>query len=348
VQTPPAAADAGPTQPPVVAAARREEAEAQAQEMPELPRVSDAVGGVLTPRGRLVIEPSYSYTYSSVNRVAIEGFTILPALLIGVIDVVEANRETNVASFSARYGITDRLEVDVRGSYVRRRDTTRSREFLTNAVEDSSFNASGSGPGDYELGMRYQFRRRTANSPYLVGNLRYKDDSGSDPFRISRQSQLTGNPEFQSKLPTGSGFESLSPSLTIIYPTDPVVFFSSVGYLWTQKDDKGKWYNSDGDLTGFGIVDPGDAWRLNLGLGLGLNDRASLSISYQLDQFSKTYIETASEPKIAGSDLTVGKLLFGYSMRMSGGNSLNLAFGIGATGDAPDTDLSFRMPFSFN
>lgn len=337
----------GEEAPAVVAVERREELEAQQREMPDLPRVSSDIGGVLTPKGRLVIEPSMQYSYSSVSRVAIEGFTILPALLIGVIDVLEADRDTYIAGLSMRYGLTNRLEMELKGSYVYRDDATRSREFLTNSVEDSVFNAKGEGPGDWELGMRYQFPRRRPTAPYVVGNLRFKAANGTDPFELATQSTLAGDPQFSSRLPTGSGFRSVSPSVTFIYPTDPVVFFGNLGYLWTEEDDKGITFDEDGNALGFGLVDPGDALRLSFGLGLGLNDRSSFSISYQLDQFSKTFIETAATQEIIGSDVTVGKLLVGYSLRLANGTPLNLAFSVGTTGDASDTDLTFRMPFTF-
>jgi len=100
-------------------------------------------------------------------------------------------------------------------------------------------------------------------------------------------------------------------------------------------------------LGGYGQVDPGGAYRVSFGLGLGLNDRSSSSISCALDQFTKTEIQTTLDPKIAGSDVTVGKLLIGYFLRLEDGTPLNLAVGIGTTDDAPDTDLTFRMPFSF-
>jgi hypothetical protein len=335
-----------PATPVVVAAEQRTEREAQQNELPDLPRVSSDVGGVLTPKGKLVIEPSFGYAYSSVNRVSIEGFTILPALLVGVLDVVESDRHTYSTSFSARYGATPRFEMELRGSYLERRDAQRSREYLTGSSEVTSFNSHGEGPGDWELGMRYQFERRKPTSPYIVGNLRFKAANGTDPFELATQSTLAGAPQYSSALPTGSGFRSVSPSLTFIYPTDPVAFFGGVGYVWTEEDDKGITYDEDGNPVGFGLVDPGNATRINFGLGLGLNDRSSLSISYQLDRFSKTFIETAPTQEIVGSDVTVGKLLVGYSLRTPGGLPLNLAVGIGTTGDASDTDLTFRMPFT--
>lgn len=330
-----------------VATERKEQLEAQTREMPELPRVSSDVGGVLTPKGRLTVEPSMGFSYSSVNRIAIEGFTILPALLVGVIDVVEADRDTYTARLTGRYGITNRLEAEMSGSWVYRDDATRSREFLTGSVGDNVFKSQGSGFGDLEFGLRYQFKRRNPTSPFLVGNLRFKSDTGSDPFEIASAAGLEGQPKFATELPTGSGFWSVNPSLTFIYPSDPVVFFGNIGYLWTLEDDKGTSLDANGNVIGFGRVDPGDAYRASFGLGLGLNETASFSISYALDQFTKTRIETAVDPRIAGSDVTVGKLVIGYSLRLPDGAPLNLAVGIGTTDDAPDTDITFRIPFNF-
>lgn len=330
-----------------VATERKEQLEEQTQAMPDIPRVSSDVGGVLTRKGRLTVEPSLGISYSSVNRIAIEGFTILPALLVGVIDVVEADRDTYTARVTGRYGITNRLEAEVSGSWVYRDDATRSREFLTGSVGDSVFKSQGSGLGDVEFGLRYQFKRRKPTSPFLVGNLRFKSDTGSDPFEITTAAGLAGQPRFSNELPTGSGFWSVNPSLTFIYPSDPVVFFGNVGYLWTLEDDKGTSVDANGNLIGFGRVDPGDAYRASFGLGLGLNETSSFSISYSMDQFTKTRIETAIDPKIAGSDVTVGKLLIGYSLRLPDGAPLNIAVGIGTTDDAPDTDVTFRIPFHF-
>ncbi|MCP4336153.1 MAG: transporter, partial [Gammaproteobacteria bacterium] len=258
-----------------------------------------------------------------------------------------ADRDNYSARLSARYGVTNRLEAELTGSYVYRDDATRSREFLTGAVADSIYKAQGQGLGDLELGLRYQFRRRSPTSPFMVGNLRIKSATGSDPFEISAMSSLAGQPKFSTELPTGSGFWSINPSLTFMYPTDPVVFFGNVGYLWTIEDDNGTYLDADGNVRGFGRVDPGDAYRMSFGLGLGLNETSSFSISYSLDQFTKTRIQTAIDPKIAGSDVTVGRLNIGYSLRLSDGTPLNLAVGIGTTDDAPDTDLTLRMPFSF-
>ncbi|MGC1550969.1 MAG: acetate kinase, partial [Rhodanobacter sp.] len=43
--------------------------------------------GVLTPKHKWVIEPSYQFGYSSADQVDLIGYTIIPAILIGLIDV---------------------------------------------------------------------------------------------------------------------------------------------------------------------------------------------------------------------------------------------------------------------
>lgn len=337
-------------EPATVGAEQKQEFDASKQQLPELPRISQEIGGVLTPKGRLVLEPSVQYIQSTRNRISLDGLGILPAVLIGNIDLRGVDRETYIGALTARYGITNRLEAELKGSYVWRDDDTRTREILEESVNDSVFNADGNDWGDVELGLRYQFNRGIG-WPFMVGNLRIKSDTGTDPFDIATKQSQAGQPEFTGELATGSGFWSVNPSMTFIYPTDPVAFFGNVGYLWTLEDDKGTYLTTDNQgnqvVAGFGDVDPGDAWRFNFGMGVGLNDQSSFSISYQLDFFDETTIENAAQSKVVGSDVTIGKLIVGYSIRLPGGAPFNLAIGVGATDDAPDTDVTVRMPFNF-
>lgn len=66
--------------------------------------------GILTPRGRFSIEPSLQYDYSSNNQVNLIGFSVLPAVLVGLIDVRQVDTSTVMAAVTARYGLTNRLE----------------------------------------------------------------------------------------------------------------------------------------------------------------------------------------------------------------------------------------------
>jgi hypothetical protein len=64
---------------------------------PEVAQIFDQPG-VLTPANKLVLEPSLQYGYSTNDRVALVGYTIIPALLIGLIDVRQVDAEPGAAA----------------------------------------------------------------------------------------------------------------------------------------------------------------------------------------------------------------------------------------------------------
>jgi hypothetical protein len=169
--------------------------------------------GVLTPKGRYVLEPSLQYSYSSSNRVALVGYTIIPALLIGLIDVREVKRNTVTAALSGRFGVSNRLELEARAPYVYRTDSTVSREIFTGTATEEVFSASGRHMGDLELGARYQLNEGGIDTPFYIGSLRFKTRTGKDPFEVVSdcnqrcigESNTTGQTGLPLDLPTGSG-----------------------------------------------------------------------------------------------------------------------------------------------
>jgi hypothetical protein len=74
--------------------------------------------GILTPRGKMVLEPSLQYSFVDTNQVSIIGYSILPALVIGLIDVRHVSQSNLVAAITARYGVTNRLEVEAKIPYL--------------------------------------------------------------------------------------------------------------------------------------------------------------------------------------------------------------------------------------
>ena len=86
---------------------------------------------------------------SPVNRstgfagVALVGYTVIPALLVGLVDVREVKRNTITAAMTARYGVTPRLEVEGRLPYVYRQDSTISRELGEGTAIDTAFTRKG-------------------------------------------------------------------------------------------------------------------------------------------------------------------------------------------------------------
>ena len=119
----------------------------------------------------------------------------------------------------------------------------------------------------------------------------------------------------------------MQPSITALYPTDPGVLFGNLSYAYNMKTDE--------DV---GEVDPGDSFGVNFGLGLSLNQRTSMSISYSHKHVIKSEIDGN---EITGSTLDIGQLVVGYSFNYSQKTNVNLSLNIGVTDDAQDVRLHF-------
>ena len=305
--------------------------------------------GVLTPRHSFVVEPYFQFAYSSENQLSLVGYTIIPALLIGLINVSEVKTTTLTGGVALRYGITNRMEFEVRVPYVYQTNDTVARQIFTGAAADSVISSNGSGIGDVEMTLRYQFNQGGPDKFYYVGWLRLKTATGKSPFdvvtdcvtRCIANTTGTGLPLQQ---PTGSGFLAIQPGLTWLYPSDPVVFFGNFSYLHSfGKNESLTLVN--GVQEALGNVQPGDIWGFNIGMGLALNEKASVSIGYDMSIVQPT---SQNGQTVVGSVRTIlGTLLIGYSYRMTPKTTLNFSIGAGLTRDTPDVTLTMRVPMSF-
>ena len=302
--------------------------------------------GVLTPRGRFGVEPSIQYAYSSSSRVALVGYTIIPSILVGLIDVREVKRNTFSGTLTARYGVTNRLEFETRVPYVYRSDTGVGREFLQGSGSSTVFDSSGHGIGDIEATARYQFNDGGTDQPYFIGSLRFKSRTGKDPFEVETSHAVAGfrDDGVQTSLPTGSGFYGLQPGLTALYPSDPAVFFGTVSYLHSFRRGHVERRTDEGPEQ-LGSVNPGGIFGFNFGMGLALNDRSSFSIGYDHASVGRTKVNG----QVAAGSVRVqlGTLLLGYSLRLSAKRTISLSLGAGITRDTPDLTLTARLPMSF-
>lgn len=306
--------------------------------------------GVLTARGTYVLEPSLQYGYSSSNRVSLVGYTIIPALLIGLIDVREVKRNTFTASLSGRFGVTNRLELEVRAPYVYRSDATVNREVGVGTATDGTFSASGSAIGDLELGARYQLNDGGVDSPFYVGSVRFKSRTGTDPFSVVTRctTRCIDDPNASGlplELPTGSGFNSLQTGLTVLFPSDPAVFFGSVTYMHNFARDNVSRKILNGQEEFLGSIAPGGVLGFNFGMGLALNEKASVSLGYDHSSVGKTKRDGQVVPGSVRTQL--GTMLLGFSYRFNPKTTLNLSVGAGLTRDTPDVSLTVRLPMMF-
>lgn len=307
--------------------------------------------GVLTPRGKYVIEPAIQFGYSSSNRIALVGYTIIPALLIGLVDVREVKRNSTTASMTVRRGITNRLELELKVPYVYRSDATVSRELFTGTAVERVFETSGKAIGDVEIAGRYQINDGGVDMPYFVGGLRFKTRTGRDPFDVVTDcstrcvgTNVTGT-GLPLDLPTGSGFYSLQPSITWLMPSDPAVFFGNFSYLHNIKRGNVSRTVLSGEKEWLGEIKPGDVIGFNFGMGLALNDKASLSLGYDHSSIARTY--QAGQPVPGSVRTQLGTLLLGFSYRVNDKRTISVSVGAGLTRDTPDVSLMARMPLTF-
>ena len=320
----PAPSGAPPVEPPLLQA-RRE----------QLAAIPEGIA-VLTQPGKLTVDLSTEYTRSSANRLVFRGIEIVPGVQIGVIEANEANRDTGVATIAAKYGVTPRMEVELRAPYVWRNDTITTVQQRDEAVT-RTIDLSGNGIGDVEAAVRYQINGGERGRPIVIAGLRAKSDTGEGPFEIPRD-------EFgvATRLATGSGFWGVEPSVAFLYPSDPAVIFGSLSYFAHLPRDINK---TEGDVR-IGRVDPGDAIGASIGFGFSLNPKFSFSLGYKHSYIRPTKSELNGVTEKSDS-LQVGALQFGMSYLLSDRFSLNGNFEFGVTNDAPDMRFVLRVPIIF-
>lgn len=344
------------------------------EERPYLAIFSD-VGGILTPKGTMFVEPSIDFTVASDNRFFFSGVEIVDAVLIGAIEATDTDRRALSESVSVKYGITNRFEIDGRIAYVSRQDRISGV-----AIDDSTTSVrdlDGRGIGDAEIGFHYQLNNGT-KLPYTVANLRVKAPTGTGPFDVDRDPDNG----IETELATGSGFWTIEPSLSFILSSDPASLYANVGYQMNMPTSPNEMLTVSTPFTSTLLdFDPGDAIRTSIGVGLSLNERLSMNFGYDQSFFlqSRNDFEIITRdrillpddgdpntPRVQAEDgdgnllfadpvtqftvtkspsTTVGSFLFGGSYAVNNRLRINLSGAIGATAEAPDARLSLRAQY---
>ena len=288
--------------------------------------------GILIPAGKLLVENSLEYIHNTASQVAIQGFTVVPAILVGSINVQSVSQDYYMDILTFYYGLTDRLEIEADVPYVYRTENVVTRPIVGASTTPIEVNTAGSNIGDVQFGLHYQFNQGGMGGAFFLGNVMVKSNSGTNPFNIP-ENVNTGVLTVQ---PTGTGFWSVEPGLTVIFPSDPAVFYANAGYI----------YNFTNNFGGsIGSINPGNATDLSFGAGFSLNENASFSVGY--DQM------TMWPPSQNGTQipltrvLQMGSLMFGYSYNVSRYFFYMLNVAAGVTPDAPNVQITFRVPLFF-
>jgi len=280
---------------------------------------------VLLPPGAVVIDPSLQYSNYSRHRMAISGFTLYDAIIIGELSVSDVKRDILLAAVTTRFGILPGLEGELKIPYLYRHDYevkgAGTSDANTTTVDDD-------GLGDIEGALAYHLIRATDSVPDIIYNIRIKSLTGRSPYKLQTDSsgKYTG-------LPTGNGHWGISSGFTALKTSDPAIFIASLSYYWNIKRDAG---------VGYGTVDPGDSIEYGLGVAYALNEKLSLSTMYQ-QRF--TFETKQNDKPVDGTLMNSATLSFGASYAVTKKSSVNFTLGVGLTVDAPDVQLTVSMPF---
>lgn len=313
----------------ITAPAKKEEAR------PEIAVLPDS-GGVLTPKGTLTYENSLEYVNTTNNLYTFNGVQVAEVVFIGVTSATTAKRQIVQDSNRFRLGLTNNLEADVRIPYVYRNDTTTE----TSGGTTTRRRLEGNGLGDVDGGLAYQINKGQDEWPFFVANLRYKANNADGPFDVSYDSNNVAT-----KLPTGTGFNSVEGSLTAIKVTDPAVLFGNLGYVANLN----RTFNKDFGDTRVLEVEPGDAINFSAGMGFSINPETSFTLGYK---HSYVFETTQHNKKISTGALidsesdssSIGALMTGVSYRINPIVSINMNAEVGATREAPDVRVGLRVP----
>ena len=273
-----------------------------------------------------------------------------------------AKGETSLAySMSYSYSADQRLNVDISNGQVRSFDVTPSSSHsLTNNFSydygydnnltvgvtvplsvryDSIDSISGSGLGDVSINLRYQPYAYIPGEASKTINGSFKTKTGDSPFRT-----ISGK-----RLPTGSGYYSLTGGVSISKVVDPVMLYGSGSVTYALPESGINQPRSGALLT---EVKPGVAVSASGGFAYSLSYDVSLSISMQASYTNKSvYVfrnssGTHSEAQSAAS--MSGVLNMSLGVRVSPKTITNIGLGFGMTDDAPDIMLSLSMPIDIN
>ena len=294
-----------------------------------LDRALIARGGLLLPRGTIEFDNGISYFNSSADRLSVNGFTVAPILVVGDIVSQRAQRDIVLSSVTTRLGLPDDFQLDVRVPYGYQSERTVT-------ADNNKTSQRYLGLGDVEVGLTKQLRRGRGFGPDVLAGFRWKSTTGPDPYQPT-----------STEVALGTGFQGLQGSVTMVKPSDPLVYFGSFSYtanLSTTKQFQTSDPTSSNGLTR-GFVDPGDTIGFQVGTALSVNPEASLS--FALDQrFTRS--TSLNGQSLPGTYLSAAVFQVGTTYVYAPGRSIDLGLGIGLSRGAPDFQFSVNFPLRFS
>jgi hypothetical protein len=283
-------------------------------------------GGLLLPSGTLEIDNTTSYFSASSDHLSVNGFALLPVLVVGDIASQRVREDFLLPSFTARLGLPHKFQMDFLVPYgyesIRTVDATNAQ------TSSSSF-----GLGDVSAGLYRQLTTEHGRVPDMLANVRFKSTTGKDSFSLT-----------SSEVALGTGFNAIQGNWTVAKSSDPVVFFGNLSYTANLPANHTVSANdpTNPDAKTVGHFNPGSAIGFQLGSILALNPEVSMTVGWDQRFTRSTQLNGVDIP---ASYLVEGTLRLGTSYVYAPGKIVDLSFGVGLTPDTPNLQFSVGVPF---
>jgi hypothetical protein len=282
-------------------------------------------GGLLLPSGTLEIDNTTSYFSASSDHLSINGFALLPVLVVGDIASQRVREDFLLPSFTARLGLPHKFQMDFLIPYGY--ESIRTVDALNVQTTATSF-----GLGDISAGVYRQLTTEHGHMPDMLANVRFKSTTGKDSFSLT-----------SSEVALGTGFNAVQGNLTVAKSSDPVVFFGNLSYTANLPANHTVPANdpTNPDAKTIGHFTPGGAVGFQLGSILALNPEVSMTVGWDQRFTRSTQLNGADIP---ASYLVEGTLRLGTSYVYAPGKIVDLSFGVGLTPDTPNLQFSVGVP----
>ncbi|CAN0619426.1 conserved exported protein of unknown function [Burkholderia multivorans] len=299
---------------------------------------------------KLTIDWGISDTYYDRRQLQLSGFLALDAIFLGNLNLGQTKSHQLMSDVDVRYGLTDRISVDVDVPYLYRTATFINGGAGTSASTMSDTTVNSHALGDVNFGIYYQFVKERDSIPDIVGSLRVKSPTGTSPFGIKLLQADPNNTNLVApdKLPTGTGFWSITAGVSALKTYDPVVLFGSVSYTYNVARSFSDISSVAGQTTP-AKVKLGDIIQFGGGVALAFSERDSASIAYTMaiEPSTETQAPGQGWQRVPGSQTTASTLSFGLNHVFNKHLTMNASVAIGLTPDAPNFIVGLRFPYTF-
>lgn len=300
---------------------------------------------------RLILENSVSYNRYDRKQLTLNGFLALDAIFLGNIAIENVESDTLNYNFAARWGLNPRLTLNLDVPYIARKTVYQKGGAGGSAAAIAQEETDGAGLGDISASANYKLLGERGFWPETVLNVGVTAPTGREPYGIPWQVLERDEDDFirfavPEEQPTGNGVWQATVGLSAVKTTDPAILFGNIGYVHSFSGSFDDLDNNPATVNP-GEVKLGRAFYFGAGVAFAFNERTSLSISLseRLNARARTRYENADWIKVIGSDANAATFNLGVTHALNGNTTVVGLLGIGLTPDAPDFNLTFKVPY---